>query len=244
MRRRSVWMVLGCGAMVVTLLPVGCGSDEESLFGNASTTAQSGTTASASTGAGGTGTGGAGVGGSGGAGTGGEATTSTTSSSSSTGQGGGTCADFGDPCTQCELAECPTEYCGCYDNAECGQLALCIAGCGANDAACKQGCWTDHEGGISDGALLVHCAGTTCAEACPGAEPLAPCGVCLYGNCPAVMNTCIANAECVALLACLAQCPSTGCENQCYANHPDGLADAADVGECAQAECAAECPAN
>jgi hypothetical protein len=55
------------------------------------------------------------------------------------------------------------------------------------------------------------------------------------------MNTCYANPDCVLLLACLDACMTPGCENGCYAQHPDGLGDAGPVGDCLQASCAAAC---
>ncbi len=160
-------------------------------------------------------------------------------SSSDTGEG--LCPDLGDPCTQCEATMCPDEYCGCFDNGSCGLLAQCAAGCEIGDAECNQACWTMHPEGISDGALLTHCAATLCMPECGPFVPLTECQVCLYSECQDAMNVCVSNPECTALLECLDACENPGCENGCYALHPDGFADSGPVGECAQRACLTAC---
>lgn len=152
-----------------------------------------------------------------------------------------TCPDVGDPCTICESTECPDDYCGCFNNGSCVLLAQCTAACAVGDADCNQACWRQYPEGISDGALLTHCAATTCTAQCGPFVPLTECQLCLYGECPGEMNTCVSNPECTALLACLDLCEDPGCENTCYAVYPDGLADSGPVGECAQDACLQEC---
>jgi hypothetical protein len=208
-----------------------CGSSEDSIFGG-----PGGTGAGTSATTGGQG----GDGGNGGAATTSASTSTTSSTTSSTGTGT-TCDDLGDPCTLCESTECADIYCNCYNNAQCGQLYECLLPCAPDDQDCQQACYTAHEDGISDGALLVHCAATVCATACPGYVPLMPCEECLFTECEAQMNTCGANPDCVALLGCLAECNTPGCENGCYALHAGGLGDAGPVGDCLQAGCAAAC---
>lgn len=151
------------------------------------------------------------------------------------------CPDLGDPCTQCESTMCPDEYCGCFDNGSCGLLVQCGLACDLNDQDCYQQCWTMYPEGISDAGLLTHCAGTLCLAECGAYEPLSQCQLCLYADCPDEMNVCISNPECTALLECLDACEDPGCENGCYALHPDGLADSGPVGECAQRACLTEC---
>ncbi len=151
------------------------------------------------------------------------------------------CPDVGDPCTICESTQCPDEYCGCFDNGSCVLLAQCAAQCAVGDAACNQACWTQYPEGISDGALLTHCAATTCTADCGAYTPLNECQRCLYAECPDSMNGCVSNPECTALLECLDTCEDVGCENGCYAVHPDGLADSGPVGECAQEACLLDC---
>ncbi len=155
--------------------------------------------------------------------------------------GAGLCPDVGDPCTICESTQCPDAYCDCFNNGSCVLLAQCTAGCDIGDAACNQACWTQYPEGISDGAVLTHCAGTTCMADCGAYVPLTDCQQCLYTECPLEMNTCVSNPECSALLACLDACEDPGCENTCYAVHPDGLADSGPVGECAQDACLQAC---
>jgi hypothetical protein len=221
--RHGLCAVLVLAAAAATVW--GCDSSEDSLFTGSG---GSGAGTSVTTGAQG--------------GSGGATTTTTTSSSATSGSGGGpTCDDLGDACTACEATECADIYCNCYGNAQCGLLYQCLLPCAPDDLACQQACWTAHEDGVSDGALLVHCAATACATACPGYTPLTPCQECLFTECEPQMNTCYANPDCITLLACLDECTTPGCENGCYALYPDGLGDAGPVGDCLQASCAAAC---
>jgi len=203
----------------------GCGADDAAFTGAGG--AGGGSTSDSST-VGATGTGGGG----GPAGSG-------PSSSASTGSGD--CPSFGDPCTVCEAKSCTAEYCKCYGNAACVQLAQCDVPCAPNDLACHQACWTANVGGISDGALLVDCAAKQCDQGCPGLTPLTPCQKCLYQTCPAPMNLCVSNPECTLLLYCMASCTDPGCLQDCYAQHPDGTADAAPVTDCVEQGCAPSC---
>lgn len=222
-------------SLFLPLCAAGCG-DDEALFDDGGGSGGQG--ASASGGAGGGAAGGAtGGDGAGGQGTGGDGA----GGQSTGGAGGGTCFALGDACTECELANCPTEYCDCFQNDECVALAQCAITCPPGDVECYQPCWTASPGGISDAALLTHCAGTVCAASCPGFVPLEPCQECLYTSCDAEMNACMSNPDCTALLLCLDACTAPGCENQCYNEHPGGLADAGPVGTCLQSACAAQC---
>ena len=161
--------------------------------------------------------------------------TTTSSSSSSTG-----CAGLGDACTDCLADKCNATYCACYADLACGSLVQCSQGC-AGDAACNQGCFTNNQAGISEAALLGDCAATNCA-ACPGTAALEPCTKCLFGACPAVMNKCLANAECAALIACAQDCAGDAiCQFGCYTDHPDGQSDADGVSTCVQDSCSGQC---
>jgi hypothetical protein len=150
------------------------------------------------------------------------------------------CPGFGNACAECESAACPAEYCACFNNQSCVNMAQCTLGCLPTDIACNQPCWTANPEGISVGALLAHCAATLCSQACPGYQPLTPCQKCLYESCPAAMNVCIANPDCTLLLFCLG-CQTPGCQNACYAMYPGGVTDAGPVATCAQGQCAAAC---
>lgn len=141
----------------------------------------------------------------------------------------------------CESATCPFEYCGCLDNPDCLLLAQCTSLCTNGDAACNQACWTLYPEGISDGALLTHCAATDCTAECGDYVPLSSCQECLYRQCQPQMNVCVANPDCTVLLECLAACDEPGCESTCYTAHPDGLADSGPVGECGQDACVDAC---
>jgi hypothetical protein len=236
---RAVSAIAASTFSLVVLAAVGCG-DDETFFDDGA----GGSGAIASGGDGGA----AALGGDGGTGAGGQAAGGQSSGGNGAGGDGaggmggtGTCFALGDPCTECELANCPTEYCDCLQNAECVSLAQCAIGCTPGDMECEQPCWTQNPGGISDGALVTHCAATFCQSECPGYAPLDECQLCLFSSCSAAMNTCVANPDCNALLFCLADCTAPGCENQCYAAHPGGLADAGPVGTCLQQACAGPC---
>ena len=179
---------------------------------------------------------------SGSGGAGGEKSSGTTTSAAATTTGSGqTCPGVGDSCTSCESASCPKAYCDCYQDAECVLMAGCLAKCAPNDEPCDQLCWTAHPSAISEGALLLDCAATTCSKGCPGYAPLGKCLVCVYTACQPEMNTCIAKPECTQLLACVAACKTPDCETSCYQQHPGGSADAGPVANCLQAHCSAEC---
>lgn len=160
---------------------------------------------------------------------------------SSSETGAAICPDVGEPCTQCESTTCSQEYCDCYNNGSCVLLSQCALQCDIGDTECYQACWSMYPDGISDAALLTHCAATVCMPECGPFIPLTECQQCLYGRCPEEMNVCISNPDCTALLYCLDECELPGCENGCYALYPGGLADSGPVGECAQEACTVEC---
>jgi hypothetical protein len=175
-----------------------------------------------------------------GSGGGGGQGSGTSSSAASTGSGE-VCPGVGDSCTTCESASCPKAYCDCYQDPECVLMATCLAKCAIGDEPCDQLCWTAHPSAISEGALLLDCAGTTCSKGCPGYKPIGACLVCVYTSCQMEMNTCIANPDCTQLLACVSACTAPGCETSCYQMWPKGSAGAGPVANCLQAHCAAEC---
>lgn len=233
---------------------VGCG-DEVTTDSFGTTTSTTGTGTSTSTSTGGGGAGGAGSGGSGGGST---STGTTTTGAGGAGGGGGmgagggggtgagggpSCPGLGDPCTDCTAAQCPATYCACYGNLECSALLQCLQACPPNDAGCGQTCLTAHENGISAAFLLGDCAATTCSASCPNANnALTPCQQCLYGACDIQMNACIANPECTAVISCYQACAGNmACQQQCTAQHPQGVADAQAVNSCAQASCSNAC---
>jgi hypothetical protein len=168
--------------------------------------------------------------------------TSVSSSSGRGGSGGATCVDLGEPCTECELRECAAEYCECYGNVACGLVAGCVFACSPGDAGCYQSCYTQYPDGITDGALLSHCAAVHCEPACGDLIELSGCQLCIYRNCETAMNKCIANPACSNLLYCLDACGgNTTCENNCYTTYPNGVSDVAPVGSCSQEHCTVEC---
>jgi hypothetical protein len=155
---------------------------------------------------------------------------------------GPACPSSGDACTMCLSTGCPSAYCACYGNLDCGALFQCFKTCMPGDSACVQACDTAHQNGISAAALLSDCAAAKCPAACPGTQALTPCQQCLYSKCDVQMNTCGANPECVALFACAKPCNGDmACVSQCEAAHPNGLSDATKVYACSKVGCAGIC---
>ncbi len=214
-------------SLALGLLAACGGESRQDAFGggsNASTSAQTGATSSDV----------------GSSGTGGAGSTATGQGGEGAQGGGAICTDLGDPCTTCEATQCAAVYCDCYSNVECGALAACAEACGYTPE-CYQQCATEHPEGISEGALLTHCAGTVCSDACPGYQPLDGCQICLYTECQPEMNDCVSNPDCTALLTCLDLCETPECTNDCYFEFPDGSGDVGPVGDCLQESCAAAC---
>jgi hypothetical protein len=127
-------------------------------------------------------------------------------------------------------------------NPECQATTNCFLGCAPDDAACFQHCLTAHRDGISDVSLLGDCEAARCQAQCSSGKPLTPCKSCLFTRCPDEMNTCIANAQCSALLACVEACAgNAGCTQACNRNHSSGVSDAEPVLGCGDTRCDALC---
>jgi hypothetical protein len=158
------------------------------------------------------------------------------------GEHGPVCVDYGEPCTECEIAACPDLFCGCYGNVECGLLGECAIQCTAGDTACLTACATVHADGASVAALLSDCAATQCADECPLDVALDDCERCAYEACDAQMNACIAIEHCPPLLVCVIACAGDPlCDSGCAALYPAGVAAAQTVGECSVAQCSDVC---
>ncbi|MFT3767877.1 MAG: hypothetical protein QM820_20705 [Minicystis sp.] len=233
-----VALVAGCGSRVDIVNNTG-GAGGSSGVGTAGSTGPGGASiASSGAGAGSTGVGASpsSSSGEGGAGAG--------PASSSSGAGGSpmTCPGFGDPCTECASVACPAIYCACSDNPQCFAFSACLQGCNG-DMACTQMCQTAHEDGISDLYKLSDCAGMACATECPKSKPLDPCLVCALDTCPAALNACLAEPECVALYNCLVGCGNVNltCQQQCYADHGAGTNTLQALLQCETEPCGSVC---
>jgi hypothetical protein len=173
----------------------------------------------------------------------GSMTGSTGSMTGSTGTGGMICPSFGDPCTDCAANNCPDVWCGCVNNVECTDLFACFAPCMGN-AACEQACLTAHSGGISAAVLVGGCAGTTCSGVCDwGNSGFTPCEECIYTDCAAEMNACLAAPACSALYACLGGCApiDLSCQQQCYLDFAGGVQLLEDALQCIADQCQGSC---
>ncbi|MEZ4302491.1 MAG: hypothetical protein R3B70_46615 [Polyangiaceae bacterium] len=221
-----------CGSNVTVHTGGGAGSAGEG--GESSTGDIGGGDIAGSAGSGGFGAGGSGAGGAGASG--GEAGTA--------GAGGGEiCPGQGDACTTCMSTECSAVYCTCFDEIHCGGYLGCLGTCAAGDTACQQSCASVHEPGISAAFLVADCAATTCDGSCNFGQPLTGCQKCLYTDCAPEMNACIADAECLALIACIQQCApgDMACGQACAQAHPDGLPEAQAVRDCRIDNCTDAC---
>ncbi len=207
---------------LITVALAGCSNDEPT-FADAPTP-----TTSSSSGVGGAGQGGA---------------TATNTSNQGSG-GGGACVDFGEPCSECELAACEDRYCECYGNVDCTLYASCALECPPGDGDCLQACNTAHPDGITDAALLNDCAAKSCPAECEqfALYALDACETCLYESCESAMNACLSVPDCSELLFCLADCDGAmACENLCYGTFPGGIDAAVPVGMCSTQQCMAPC---
>ncbi len=158
----------------------------------------------------------------------------------------------GDPtCDSCLDTNCCADANACMADADCTALLDCAQPC-ANDA-CVSACEAAHPTGASLLGTLSTCASSTCGAACggpPAPPPPSSCGLtsgnatcdaCLDGSCCAPTTTCLADAECVALVRCYDGCADAACASACDAAHPAGTADANAVFTCVQTSCSAAC---
>jgi hypothetical protein len=169
-----------------------------------------------------------------------------TTSSSSSGEpdGGPTCPSLGDPCTECLSTSCASLYCSCYGNLACDELTQCVGGCATGDTTCLQTCLTAHKDGISAAYLLSNCSNQACVPACPNNGVMFnTCQVCLFSECVTEMNNCVADPECIPLIACWNGCAgSASCISQCSTTYAAGVNDGDAVAVCSGASCQGSCP--
>ncbi|WP_437781201.1 hypothetical protein [Sorangium sp. So ce1097] len=242
----SSWMTCFAAA----LLAAACSSAPRSLGTGGAGGAGTGAAGAAGGGAGGDGTGGAGgdgAGGAGGDGTGGAGGGGAASAATSGGGAGGgpayACASLGDPCTTCLSLRCQESYCACQQSPECAALANCLLICDAGDRICEQTCLTVHDEGISERFLEGGCASDLCNVQCPSRAPLSACETCLFAQCAAAMNACIADMSCRALRSCTNACKAGDavCEERCAAQYEAGGRAAREVAACEGDVCRAAC---
>lgn len=70
------------------------------------------------------------------------------------------------------------------------------------------------------------------------------CTTCELKACPELYCGCYQNGECGLLATCVLACPAgdTGCIQDCYTLHPDGISDGALLVDCAATDCPMGCP--
>ncbi len=251
MRRRRLELGSVVGAVAALVVVVGaCGRSVDLDDGDgdggstSSTSTGSKSTGSKSTGSKNTGSNAGGGGASsaeGGASPVGSASTGVSDGGSSS--TGVICSGFGDACTECESASCADVWCSCLDNQDCLGAYSCWNDCMPGDTACIQACSAAHEAGLGAALLVSDCAATTCQVECGWGQDVPPCTECLYKNCAAVAGACIDDPECVPLSQCLNACApsSIQCQQQCYADHGEGVDPLQAVIDCSAMECASVC---
>ena len=77
------------------------------------------------------------------------------------------------------------------------------------------------------------------------------CDTCVEGSCCAIANSCVNDAECLALYTCIGACPAAGdggadagtvaCVADCADVHPNGKAGVKALEDCVDAHCSKEC---
>ena len=103
---------------------------------------------------------------------------------------------------------------------------------------------TAYPDGISAALLVSGCAGTTCEAACGWGDPdFDPCAECVYTDCAAEMNACLAMPACSQLYDCLDACPplDLACQQGCYQSYGGGVPALQALLECADASCQSLC---
>jgi hypothetical protein len=215
--------------------------------GGSAGSASGGTAGSATGGTGGA-SGGAGAGGVSGGGVGGSA------------GGAGPCSiQTGKAaCDSCLDTSCPSQCAQCTANPECVALVQCGLLCAPNDQNCVSSCASQHQQGVNDAVPLAGpggCASQNCATPCGQQAAsctlevgIPACDACITSNCLSQCQTCSANTECVAIIACGLQCGpnNPSCVTQCASQHPQGLSAAQSLAGpntgCLATHCAAQCP--
>lgn len=126
---------------------------------------------------------------------------------------------LGDSCTSCDFTSCNSEYCACYDDADCGTVATCIKACAANDTSCDYGCFVGHTTGISEAAVLEDCASRQCATGCNVTLELTSCESCMFTMAMSDVDACLTTSDCAAYFLCLTSCGSDPtCPSTCGAS--------------------------
>jgi hypothetical protein len=182
--------------------------------------------------------------GSGGAPAGGGGTSAQGGKGGSSSQGGGeACAGPGttNGCHTCLFESCQEAYCACLNNPECVQLGKCV-----EEGNPGEFCWQQSPNGVATAGTLAACGSVECTVC---AYPtVSACDACAYEKCPAQVNACYSNGECLGYLACYSNCINGGgtvgdCSNTCYGSHMAGVSDAAALADCLKSSCIDPCAA-
>lgn len=221
--RSSLLFTVGSIALVLGVTAMACGpddtlpADDTTGAGNTVTSASAAQTTVAAT------------------------TAASTSAKTSASTSVGGCQGLGDACSDCSYAQCEMQYCDCGENAACNALAACAGNCAAGDQQCSQNCLTMNQAGISDAIILSECTATQCAAACPTVARPDACQLCAAQSCPAQLNACVAEPQCLQIIACAEQCGPDDfvCLLGCQDDFGNGQDEAEALGGCVENVCPA-----
>ncbi|MDI1483613.1 hypothetical protein [Polyangium sp. y55x31] len=148
---------------------------------------------------------------------------------------GGACQDAAD----CVGANCVDGVCeaplNCFDNVQNGAETDVDCG-GPCDPCYGDSPWNCYDGELSGDEEDVDCGGScpSCdgggggggGGSCDGTGDCNKCATCAdQGACSALLDTCLANPDCVGLSDCLSPCSDQTCVDDCYSTYPGGDSD-------------------
>ncbi|HMR73681.1 MAG TPA: hypothetical protein PKD61_01170 [Polyangiaceae bacterium] len=129
----------------------------------------------------------------------------------SEGTGGGA-GYASEACGSCIAAACNAERSACQFDAECSELAACLAQCLPSQPACRGACWNLHGTQLNRATSLDFdkCQRTHCLEACIGSGGYAKglsaeCGVCVDQQCAKLSRACAEQPICDRVYSCAAR---------------------------------------
>ena len=133
----------------------------------------------------------------------------------SEGTGGGA-GYASEACGSCIAAACNGERSACQFDAECSELAACLAQCLPSQPACRGACWNLHGTQLNRATSLDFdkCQRTHCLEACIGPRGYAKtlsseCGACVDQDCAKLSRDCAEEPGCDRVYSCVARSLST-----------------------------------
>jgi hypothetical protein len=116
-------------------------------------------------------------------------------------------------------------------NDTCGAACSAVDGSGGSGSGSGGGTRGD-DAGAGGGGAPASC-GLTSGDV--------TCDACLDGSCCSQTESCLGDAECVALIECYDACSDDACAAACDTAHPSGKTGLGAVMTCVQSSCASAC---